>query len=275
MVQEEKYNYITPEVLKNIYQDVYEREHKALKVINDYYFNDKYVEFAKSEEVYGRDGKLDKAFITMTHGNKTIKAYPEFLISDARPTRRYINIGEIDNEFHRLLLHNRNDYDKRVKELATEFGYKEEKITGAFQYPNKVILYVNNIMELAKTDYEFKTCLDRTIVHELVHFVHYQFIKLIGQNYWGSRKLPDARTTVIECLAKWMEYRWLCEEFRDERRAKQTILDELFGRIYPFYPYAAARVYIEREKNPAKLLRISATSWEDAYKQILKDDDRI
>lgn len=275
MVQEEKYNYITPEVLKNIYQDIYDTEAKALKVINDYYFNDKYVVFAKSEEVRGQDEKLDKAFITMTHGNKTIKAYPEFLISDARPTRRYIDIRKVENEFHKLLLHGRNAYEKRVKELATEFGYKEEKITGAFQYPNKVILYVNNIMEPAKTDYEFKTCLDRIIVHELVHFVHYQFIKLIGQNYWGSRKLPDARTTVIECLARWMEYKWLCKKLGDELEARRIILDELEDKTYPFYPYEAARVYIEREKNPAKLLRISATSWEDAYKQILKDDDRI
>ncbi len=275
MVQEEKYNYITPEVLKNIYQDIYDTEAKALKVINDYYFNDKYVVFAKSEEVRGQDEKLDKAFITMTHGNKTIKAYPEFLISDARPTRRYIDIRKVENEFHKLLLHGRNAYEKRVKELATEFGYKEEKITGAFQYPNKVILYVNNIMEPAKTDYEFKTCLDRIIVHELVHFVHYQFIKLIGQNYWGSRKLPDARTTVIECLARWMEYKWLCKKLGDELEARRIILDELEDKTYPFNPYAAARVYIKRKKNPAKLLRISATSWEDAYKQILKDDDRI
>ncbi len=274
MVQEEKYNYITPEVLKDIYQDIYGMANEALNFING--------EFFKQEKMNGVELVIQKhsegisvAVERKSGKEKTVNLYPEFLISDARPTRRYINIGEIDNEFHRLLLHNRNDYDKRVKELATEFGYKEEKITGPFQYPIKVILYVNNIMEPAKTDYEFKTCLDRIIVHELVHFVHYQFIKLIGQNYWGSRKLPDASTTVIECLARWMEYKWLCKKLGDELEARRIILDELEDKTYPFNPYAAARVYIKRKKNPAKLLRISATSWEDAYKQILKDDDRI
>lgn len=174
-------------------------------------------------------------------------------------------------------LENRENYNEVVgalnkfKECLKHHELIEDKIGGIFEAPGKITLYIKNISD-CENEKKFSENLSRIILHEMVHYIHYQFITLArggAKYYWSYEKEYRLEMdTVVECLAKWTEYVWLCSR-PSEQFARITILNELSGRFYPFYPYAAARVYIECNDRPWRMFMLSAVSWEKAYQDIL------
>lgn len=173
------------------------------------------------------------------------------------------------------------DVIKNLKGILEGADLFSMDIAGMCDAPSKrIILYVNQIDDwsnelnrayAAIPGSYFSKHLFRTVLHELVHYIHYQYIMHIGNSYWGSNKARAERSTVIECVARWAEYAWLSDEI-GEVDAKEIILEELKGMSYPIFPYDAARVYIEHDANPKNLFWLSTVSWMDAYNEILNMD---
>ena len=127
---------------------------------------------------------------------------------------------------------------------------------------NKITLYINNIVDYFSKapskdlDTQIKTGLEIVLAHEVFHAIQYHLVifenKKAGKSLWEyTAGHKDYRSTVLEGLARWFEYRW-CTDYQYINPIynwhKEQIEKELRTYDYPRWPYAAAKVFIQNSK---------------------------
>ena len=163
---------------------------------------------------------------------------------------------------------------------------------------NKITLYINNIVDYFSKapgkDFatQIKTGLEIVLAHEVFHAVQYHLVifdnKKAGKSLWEyTAGHKDYRSTVLEGLARWFEYRW-CTDYQYINPIyswhKEQIEKELRTYDYPIWPYAAAKVFIQNSKplidEPTTVLytllkgvlRQRKSCWRSAYEALERLD---
>lgn len=135
-----------------------------------------------------------------------------------------------------------------------------------FAKDNRIILYIK-ANEQCRGQSTLENRMLATLAHELFHAMHC-FMK--GTDKWFEKE-GDARSTVVESLARWAEYCW-CKhqnetEFKDIVRKMEQ---DWKTSDFPSDPYSAAKVFDNEDviDLDIEVLAASIKDWDKAYKKI-------
>ena len=140
-------------------------------------------------------------------------------------------------------------------------------ILGEFSADNKLITLYTEANERCRGQSTLENRLLATLAHELFHAMH---CFVTGMDKWGGKE-DEAKSTVIESLARWAEYCWC----KHQKRVGFGIIAEKLKRgwktsDFPSDPYSAAKVYDNKDviDLDIEVLAASIKDWDKAYKKI-------
>ena len=135
-----------------------------------------------------------------------------------------------------------------------------------FAKENWIILYTE-ANEQCRGQSTLENRLLATLAHELFHAMH---CFVTGMDKWGGKEV-EAKSMVIESLARWAEYCWC----KHQKRAGFGNIAEKLKRgwkisDFPSDPYSAAKVFDNEDviDLDIEVLAASIKDWDKAYKKI-------
>ncbi len=158
-----------------------------------------------------------------------------------------------------------NDGDNRIVE-AIDLLKNTQKIvfiTGEFSAEKNLITLYTKANQQCSDSNSYSNSLLTPLAHEMFHAMH---CYLTGKNQWDKED-TEAKSTVIESLARWAEYCWCRHQGKEFQSIADKMKLEWETSDFPSDPYSGAKVFDKKTVTDLDfdVLDASVKDWDEAY----------